>query len=59
LDDLREIDPEGAAPSYRLCGVPTGTLLMIKASRDNALATTTLTLEPSEIVHAIDLHLTR
>ena len=45
--------------SYRICGVPTGTLLMIKASRDNALATTTLTLDPSEIVHAVDLHLTR
>jgi hypothetical protein len=45
--------------SYRLCGVPTGTLLMIKASKDNALATTPLTLDAGEIVHAIDLHLTR
>jgi hypothetical protein len=32
---------------------------MIKASRDNALATSTLTLDEGEIVHAIDLHMTR
>jgi len=40
---------------YRICGVPLGQLLLVKASRDNYMATTTLTLAPNEIVRVIDL----
>ena len=40
---------------YRICGVPLGQLLLVKASRDNYMSTTTLTLGPSEIVRVVQL----
>ena len=43
---------------FRICNVPKGTLLLIKASRDRALATTTVTLGPDEIVHPLMLRMT-
>ena len=40
---------------YRICGVPLSQLLIVKASRDNNMATTTVTLAPNEIVRVLDL----
>jgi hypothetical protein len=54
-DDHTDTDDDGW---FRICGVPTDTLLLIKAGRDHAIATTSLTLEPSEIVHPLAIRLT-
>ena len=43
---------------FRICSVPTGTLLLLKASRDHALATSAFTLDAGEIVHRLALQLT-
>jgi hypothetical protein len=45
--------------SFRICNVPTGTLLLIKASRGSALATTALTIDSGEIVRPLALRLNR
>jgi hypothetical protein len=44
---------------FRICGVPTNALLLIKASAANELATSALTLEPKELVHVLTLRMTR
>ena len=43
---------------FRICGVPRGTLLLVRASADGLMATKTVTLEPDEIVRRLDLQLT-
>lgn len=42
---------------FRICGVPTGTLLLVKASHGSELATSTLTLDAAEIVHPLTLRM--
>lgn len=44
---------------FRMCGIPTGKLLLIKATRGDAMATLALTLGSAEIVHPLVLHLSR
>jgi hypothetical protein len=43
---------------FRICGVPTRTLLLVRASRGSELATYTLTLDAAEIVHPLTLRMT-
>src|ERR1051326_7725946 len=40
---------------YRICGVPFDQLLLVKASRDNYMATASATLAKNEVVRVIDL----
>ena len=44
---------------FRFCGVPREKLVLVRASRDTLMATTTLTLAPNEIVRSLDLRLQR
>ncbi|HEY2378287.1 MAG TPA: carboxypeptidase-like regulatory domain-containing protein [Gemmatimonadaceae bacterium] len=44
---------------FRICNVPTGTLLLVKASRGSELSTTTVTIAPGEIVQPLVLRLSR
>jgi hypothetical protein len=44
---------------FRICNVPTGTQLLVKASRGSELATTSLMINPGEIVQPLILHLNR
>ena len=43
---------------FRICGVPTGKLLLVKASLDNRLATMAMTLAPNEVVHPLSMRMT-
>jgi hypothetical protein len=43
---------------FRICGVPTGTLLLVKASHGSELATSALTPDAAEIVHPLALRMT-
>ena len=55
-------DPETETRSdgyFRFCGVPQGKLVLVRASRDTLMLTTTVTLAPNEIVRALDLRLQR
>jgi len=40
---------------FRVCGVPREQLLLVRASREKSMATTTLTLAPDEVVRVLDL----
>jgi len=40
---------------YRICGVPRGKLLLVRASADELVATKTVTLEADEVVRRLDL----
>jgi hypothetical protein len=40
---------------FRICGVPREQLLLVRASREKAMATTTLTLAADEVVRVLDL----
>ena len=42
---------------YRLCGVPRGMLLLVRASANGYMVTQSLTLAPTEIVRPLDLEL--
>jgi hypothetical protein len=42
----------------RICGVPIGTLLLMKASHGSELATSALTLDAAEIVHSLAIRMT-
>ena len=42
---------------FRFCGVPTGKLILVRASRDDLMATTTLTIDPKEIARGLEMHL--
>ena len=42
---------------FRFCGVPTGKLILVKASHDRLMVTTTVTLAPNEIVRPLELRL--
>lgn len=42
---------------YRLCGVPQNILVLVRASAENYMVTTTVTLAPGEIVRPLDLKL--
>jgi hypothetical protein len=43
---------------FRFCGVPREKLVLVRASRDTLMATTTLTIAPNEIVRVLDLRMT-
>jgi hypothetical protein len=42
---------------FRFCGVPTGKLILVRASRADLMATTTLTIDPEEIARGLEVHL--
>lgn len=42
---------------FRFCNVPVGKLILVKASYEKLMATTTVTLAPNEIVHPLELKL--
>jgi hypothetical protein len=42
---------------YRFCNVPLGKLILVRASYEKLMVTTTVTLAPNEIVHPLDLKL--
>jgi len=42
---------------FRFCGVPTGKLILVRASRDKLMVTTTITIAPNEIVRPLELRL--
>ena len=42
---------------YRICGVPRGKLILVRASADSYMVTQTLTLEKEELVRQLDLKL--
>ena len=42
---------------FRICGIPTGKLLLIKASQGQSLATTALTIDPGVVVRQLSLHM--
>jgi hypothetical protein len=42
---------------FRFCGVPIGKLILVRASRDRLMVTTTVTLAPGEIVRPLELRL--
>lgn len=44
---------------FRICGVPNGLLLMIKASGDGELATQAITVDAGEVVHPLELRMKR
>ena len=44
---------------FRICGVPRGKLVLVRASRDNLMVTATVTLGADEIVHPLTLRLQR
>jgi hypothetical protein len=42
---------------FRFCNVPLGKLILVRASYEKLMVTTTVTLAPNEIVHPLDLKL--
>ena len=42
---------------FRFCNVPVNKLVLVRASHENLMVTTTVTLAPTEIVHPMDLKL--
>ena len=42
---------------FRFCNVPVGTLILVRASHEKLMVTTTVTLAPNEIVHPLELKL--
>ena len=44
---------------FRFCNIPAGKLILVRASHETLMVTTTVTLAPNEIVHPLNLELQR